>query len=136
MGARGPLRVVRGGELGDQALLHREDGVGFYVGAAGHEDVRGQRAVPGGGHLEVDVRRAVRVARGRRQQRANRAVGRNRVVGRPDGAEPVGAILAGGEQATTVARRLHVRLLHVVKALVVRLPDVEYGAGQRGGVGG
>src|SRR5579859_1626934 len=129
MSAGGLLRVRRRGELGDQVLLHREHRVGLDVGAAGHEDVRGQRAVPRRGGDEVDVRRAVRVALGRRQQRADRAVGRDRVVGRHDGAEPVGAVLIGGEQAAAVARRLHAGLLDVVKALVVSLPDVEYGAG-------
>src|SRR5579871_4168379 len=46
MSAGGLPRVRRRGELDDQALLHREDRVGLDVGAAGHEDVRGQRAVP------------------------------------------------------------------------------------------
>ena len=74
MGARGLLRVVRWGELGDQALFHREHRVGFDVGTARHEDVRGQRAVSGGGHDEVDVRRAVRVALRRLEQDADRTV--------------------------------------------------------------
>src|SRR3954447_26615723 len=56
--------VVDRGELLDQALLHREDRVGFYVPAARHEDVRGEGPVAGGSHDEVDVRRAVRVPSG------------------------------------------------------------------------
>ena len=36
-------------EVRDQRLLHREDRVGLDVLAVGHEDVRGQRAVPGRG---------------------------------------------------------------------------------------
>ena len=43
-------------------------------------------------------------------------------------------VLVGGEQAAAVGPRLHVGLLHVVEALVVGLPHVEGGAGQRGAV--
>ena len=62
---------------------------------------------------------------------ADRAVGRDRVVARHDRAEPEGPVLIGGEQAAAVGPGLHVGLLHVVEALVVGLPDVEFGAGQR-----
>src|SRR2546429_9643771 len=54
-------RVVDARELLDQALFHREDRVRFDARAARHENVRGQRPVPGGGPDEVAVRRALRV---------------------------------------------------------------------------
>src|SRR5271169_1497423 len=118
--------VVDGRELLDQALLHREYRVRFDVRAARHENVRGQRAMPGRYHDEMDMRRAVRVPSGRVQQRADRAVGRYRIVAGHDRAEPEGPGRICGEQAAPVGPGLHVRLLDVVEALVVGLPDVEF----------
>src|SRR3984957_17224715 len=60
-------------ELLDQGVLDREDGVGFDVLAPGGEDVRGQRAVAGGGDDEVDVGRPEGVSAGRLEQLADRA---------------------------------------------------------------
>src|ERR1700729_3534411 len=62
-------------EVLDQGLLDREDGVGLDVRAPGHEDVRGQRAVAGGGDDEVDVRGAEGVAAGRLAWGADPALG-------------------------------------------------------------
>src|SRR3984957_505705 len=70
-GDGGYVPFFREGRVGDlfellaQGLLDREDGVGLDVLAPGHEDVRGQRPVPGGGDDEVDVGRAEGVPAGR-----------------------------------------------------------------------
>src|ERR1700678_3342560 len=75
-GDAGYVPLVREGGVGDlfevldQGLLHREDGVGLDVLASGDEDVRGQRAVAGGGDDEMDVRRAERVPASRLEQLA------------------------------------------------------------------
>ena len=111
----------------DQLLLDREGGVGVEVGVAGDEDVRGDRPVALGLDPVVDVRRAHRVAAHGAQQLAARAVGGHRVAGRDDAAEPVGAVVVGGEQAAQVAQLL-LRVLAVVVAGVVGLPDVDGGA--------
>src|SRR5487761_813850 len=119
-------------EVDHQGLLHREYRVGLDVLAARHEDVRGQVAVAGGRHDEVDVRRAERVPARRQEQLANRAVGRDRVVAWHDRAERELAVLIGREQSAAVRAGLHGGLLYVIEALFVGLPHVEGGAGQRG----
>jgi hypothetical protein len=52
-------------------------------------------------------------------------------VARHDRAEPVPALLVGGEHAAQVARRLDAWLLDVVEAVLVGLPDVDRGTRQR-----
>ena len=84
----------------------------------------------------MDVGRPVEVAAGGGQQAADRAVGRDRVGAGGHRPEPEATLVVAGEQAPAIARRLPARLLDVVEAVVVGLPDVDLGARQRGAAEG
>src|ERR1700722_2888231 len=58
----------------DQALLHREHGVGVDVGAPLDEDVGRELVEPGRFHDEVDVRWSVGVARGGSEEIADGSI--------------------------------------------------------------
>ena len=121
-GARG---VVDGLELGDEAFLHTEDGVGLDVGIVRVEDMGGQPVVILGADDVVQMRRAERMPAEVAEQVAHRPVGRNRIMSGPHGAEPVGAVRARHEDAAQIEIGLYALLLDIVESLVIGLPDVD-----------
>src|SRR5690606_15836735 len=133
--ARGRLLVRRPGEVGDEALLDRENRVGVKVGASRDEDVRRQRSVALSLNDEVNVGGAVRVASGRLQQTADRTVCGNRVMAGDNGPETETSLGVGVEKSAAVAGRLNAGLLNVVEPVLVALPHVDFGVGQWSAVG-
>ena len=83
----------------DERRLHRADRVVLEVRVVREEDLRDERLVASGGHLEVDVRRAPRMLADRLEVAADRPVGRHRVRLRDHGLELVGARLGARRSA-------------------------------------
>src|SRR5690606_15791464 len=113
----------------------RRGDVVLVVRVPGEVELCGEQLVTGGGHLDVQVRRAPGVPAGRRDELAAGPVGGDLVGRRLDGVDLEPALLVAGE------RPAQVPLGDVggelgVEAVGVGVPQLDLGPGQRAAVGG
>src|SRR6266436_7144533 len=123
-------------EVADQAVLDAEYHVGVEIGVAGDEHMRHQLLDAGRGNHEMQMRRPPGVPALSLQHLADWTVMRDRIGGRLDGPEMEAAILVGVEPRAHREIANLVELLYVVVAVVVGVPNIDHGAGERPAVDG
>jgi hypothetical protein len=126
-----PAPVVDRQDVCDQALFDSEHGIVFEPRTIPREDVRRHRLEAIRADDEMDVSRPVGIAVKRPEHLADRTIIWDRIVARVGGAKGIATLGVGLEEAAQIVIRLDARLLHVIKALGVCLPDVEEGPRDR-----
>ena len=132
-----PPGVIMVLEVENQGFFDAKNRIGIKIRTLSVKIMGGYTRVPGGAYDEMKVRRPEIVAARQVEKATDGAVFWDRVIARAGRAEPVATVVIGMKNAPQVHLWLDFRLLNIIKAVLVRHPDIKGGAadGAAAGVG-